>query len=164
MPTDRTPVWRELHNKEIPTHDPVQREMFWGICTCPPSLLCPLYYHNDNQETKNHHAFSQTTRGEDDQKRYCLQDNMSSLYSVLCRTIKPTPTNPHREHTKNPGPVKTHIRNCNTTINEEHIDILASTSRGEGYLLTLEALFIQELEPKINTKDEWRSRTLTIKI
>ena len=69
-----------------------------------------------------------------------------------------------REHTKNPGPVKTHLRNCNTTITEEHIDILASTSRGEGYLLTLEALFIQELEPKINTKDEWRSRTLTIKI
>ena len=69
-----------------------------------------------------------------------------------------------REHTKNPGPVKTHLRNCNTTITEEHIDILASTSRGEGYLLTLEALFIQELEPKINTKDEWGSRTLTIKI
>ena len=69
-----------------------------------------------------------------------------------------------REHTKNPGPVKNHLRNCNTTITEEHIDILASTSRGEGYLLTLEALFIQELEPKINTKDEWRSRTLTIKI
>ena len=61
-----------------------------------------------------------------------------------------------REHTKNPGPVKTHLRNCNTTITEEHIDILASTSRGEGYLLTLEALFIQELEPKINTKDEWQ--------
>ena len=69
-----------------------------------------------------------------------------------------------REHTKNPEPVKTHLRNCNTTITEEHIDILASTSRGERYLLTLEALFIQELEPKINTKDEWRSRTLTIKI
>ena len=69
-----------------------------------------------------------------------------------------------REHTKNPGPVKNHLRNCNTTITEEHIDILASTSRGKGYLLILEALFIQELEPKINTKDEWRSRTLTIKI
>ena len=26
-----------------------------------------------------------------------------------------------REHTKNPGPVKTHLRNCNTTITEEHI-------------------------------------------
>ena len=69
-----------------------------------------------------------------------------------------------REHTRNPGPVKTHLRNCNTTITEEHIDILAFTSRGEGYLLPLEALFTQELEPKINTKDEWWSRTLTIKI
>ena len=37
-----------------------------------------------------------------------------------------------REHTKNPGPVKTHLRNCNTTITEEHIDILTSTSRGGG--------------------------------
>ena len=69
-----------------------------------------------------------------------------------------------REHTRNPGQVTTHLRNCNNTVTEEHIDILASTSRGEGYLLTLEALYIQELEPKINTKDEWHSRTLTIKI
>ena len=67
-----------------------------------------------------------------------------------------------REHIRNPGPIKT--RSCNTTVTEEHIDILASTSSGEGYLLTLEALYIQELEPKINTKDEWWSRTLTIKI
>ena len=56
-----------------------------------------------------------------------------------------------REHTRNPGPVKTHLSKCNTTVTEEHIDILASTSRGEGYLLTPGALFIQELEPKINT-------------
>ena len=62
-----------------------------------------------------------------------------------------------REHTRNLLPVKTHLRNCNTTITEEYIDILASMSRGEGYLLTLEAFFIQELEPKINTKDEWRA-------
>ena len=69
-----------------------------------------------------------------------------------------------KEHSKNAGPVKTHLNRCSTTIAEEDIDILASTSRGEGYLLTLEALYIQELEPEINTKDEWRSRTLTIKI
>ena len=69
-----------------------------------------------------------------------------------------------REHTKNQGPVKTHLHQCNTTITEEHIYILSSTSRGESHLLTLEALYIQELDPKINTKDEYRSRTLTIRI
>ena len=69
-----------------------------------------------------------------------------------------------REHTKNQGPVKTHLHQCKTTITEEHIDILSSTSRGESHLLTLEALYIQELDPKINTKDEYRSRTLTMRI
>ena len=161
MPTDRTPVWRELQNKEIPTHDPVQREMFWGICTCPPSLQCPLYYHNDNQETKNHHAFYQTTRGEDDQKRFVYKITCPRCTACYVRQSSWHLQTRIREHTKNPGPVTIHLRNYNTTITEEHIDILASTSRGEGYLLTLEAWFIQELEPKINAKDEWRSRTPT---
>ena len=63
-------VWREHHDNEIPIHDPVQREMYRGICKCPPLLQCPMLNDNDNQEVKNHHAFSQTTRGEDDQKQY----------------------------------------------------------------------------------------------
>ena len=50
-----------------------------------------------------------------------------------------------------------------------HIDILFSMSGGggeggKGYLPILKALYIQELEPEISTKDEYRSRTLTIKI
>ena len=32
------------------------------------------------QIVKNHHAFSQTTSGEYDQKWYCLEDNVSLLY------------------------------------------------------------------------------------
>ena len=69
-----------------------------------------------------------------------------------------------REHIKNGGPVKTHITKCKTNITDGNVDILSSTSRGERYLMTLEALYIQELEPAINTKDEYRSRALTIKI
>jgi hypothetical protein len=42
------------------------------------------------------------------------------------------------------------------------VTILASTARGEDYLLTLEALWIRELELAINTKDEYRGRTLKI--
>ena len=69
-----------------------------------------------------------------------------------------------REHLNNTGPVKNHLLKCNTKITEDDIEILTSTSRGENYLLTLEALVIRELMPGINTKDEYRSRTLTIKI
>ena len=69
-----------------------------------------------------------------------------------------------REHLNNSGPVKNHLLKCNTKIAEDDIEILTSTSRGENYLLTLEALVIRELMPGINTKDEYRSRTLTIKI
>ena len=45
----------------------------------------------------------------------------------------------------------------------EEVEILATTSREEWYRLTLEALFIEELKPSLNTKDEYRSRALTIK-
>ena len=46
------------------------------------------------------------------------------------------------------------LNKCNTSVTEEHIDILASTSKGEVHLLTLETLsiYILELEPEINTK------------
>ena len=81
------------------------------------------------------------------------------VYKITCPRCTACYVGQSSRHLQTP-----HLKNCNTTITEEHIDIMASTSRGEGYLLTLDALFIQELEPKINTKDEWRSRTLTIKI
>ena len=69
-----------------------------------------------------------------------------------------------REHVKNQGPLKNHMKLCNTNITEENVKILTSTSKGESRLLTLEALYIQEIKPAINTKDEYRRRTLTIKL
>ena len=42
------------------------------------------------------------------------------------------------------------------------VRILASSNRGMEHLLTLEALYIREKKPEINTKDEYRSRELTI--
>ena len=62
------------------------------------------------------------------------------------------------------GPMKKHLAECRSTIQEENVDILQTSSRGEEYLLTLEALHIREQKPKINTKDEYKSRELTIKI
>ena len=46
---------------------------------------------------------------------------------------------------------------------EDNISIIGMTSRGDGRLLTLEVLFIKELTPVLNTKNEYRSRTLTVK-
>ena len=59
--------------------------------------------------------------------------------------------------------MKTHLQSCATNISQNNVQILASTSRGENYLLTLEALFQHDIKPEINTKDEYESRTLTIK-
>ena len=57
-----------------------------------------------------------------------------------------------------------HLKACNATITCDDFEILASTSRGQDYLETLEALYIREINPKINTKDEYRSKELTIKL
>ena len=69
-----------------------------------------------------------------------------------------------KEHTQKVGPMKKHLQECDTTLTDEHVEILQITSRGEEFLLTLEALHIRERKPKINTKDEYRSRELTIKL
>ena len=60
--------------------------------------------------------------------------------------------------------MKLHLANCDTTLTEDDVDILQASARGEAFLLTLEALHIRELKPTINTKDEWRSRELKIKL
>ena len=68
------------------------------------------------------------------------------------------------EHKSRKGPVKDHFTQCNKQIDNECIKILDSTTQSDSYLLTLEALWIREIKPKINTKDEFRSRELIIKI
>ena len=68
------------------------------------------------------------------------------------------------EHRNNAGPVKTHFGQCDNALTEDCIEVLASTQKTEVHLITLEALFIKEIEPTINTKDEYRQRTLKIKL
>ena len=68
-----------------------------------------------------------------------------------------------KEHIKNQGPMTQHLENCDTPLSED-VDIFHEMARGESHLLTLEALYIQEHKPEIYTKDEYRSRTLTIKL
>ena len=67
-----------------------------------------------------------------------------------------------KEHIQKKGPMKTHLQRCRNKLTEDDVEILISSARSEGHLLTLEALFIKELQPKINTKEEWKSRTLAI--
>ena len=70
-----------------------------------------------------------------------------------------------QEHSNNSGPVKKHFNNCQQKLDiEKNVDVIGATNRGEEILLTLEALWIDELKPPINIKDEYRRRSLTIKL
>ena len=68
------------------------------------------------------------------------------------------------EHRRLKGPMKAHLRKCKVYMDDCQIKILASSSKSETYLQTLEALYIRELKPKINTKDEFRGRDLIISV
>ena len=68
-----------------------------------------------------------------------------------------------KEHIQRAGPMMSHLSQCSTSITEKNVNILKTSFRGECYLLTLEALYIRELKPQINTKDEYKSRELMIK-
>ena len=67
------------------------------------------------------------------------------------------------EHLQKAGPIKRHKGICDVEFTSEDVTILGTNCRGEKYLLTLEALFQNEIKPSLNTKDEYKSRTLTLK-
>lgn len=68
------------------------------------------------------------------------------------------------EHKGPSKPVGKHLRKCNALqyVSLESVEVLASTTRSERYLFTLEALWQKEERPKINTKDEFKRHELTI--
>ena len=98
-----------------------------------------------------------------------LRNNV--VYQIICPRCKSSyvgQTSRHlqqrfKEHIGNKGPMKTHFENCTITPTDDMISILGRMDRGDGRLLMLEALFIEEIAPVLNTKDEYRSRTLTLK-
>ena len=59
------------------------------------------------------------------------------------------------------GLIKNHFEMCGVVPTEDNVRILGK-SRGEK-LLSLEALFIHKIKPTLNSKDEYRSRTLKLK-
>ena len=60
------------------------------------------------------------------------------------------------------GPVKSHLDSCNITPDESIITVIGK-SQNLPKLLIMEALFIREINPSLNMKDQYRSRTLILK-
>ena len=61
-------------------------------------------------------------------------------------------------------PVRKHFDICiGAKLQTSDVQILASLNRGMKHLLTLEAFYIREIKPELNTKDEYQTRELTIK-
>jgi len=103
-----------------------------------------------------------------------MEKNLRSgtVYSIKCPRCKSCyvgQTGRHiltrfKEHQLRPQAVRNHIRECGVSISMDDVQLLKASSRGEEHLLTLEALFIEETKPTINTKDEYKQRQLTIKL
>ena len=55
------------------------------------------------------------------------------------------------------------VSECNVPLEMDNMEILASSQNSEKHRLTLEALYIREIIPSLNTKDEFKSRELRIK-
>ena len=70
-----------------------------------------------------------------------------------------------REHLGSRGIMRAHLDMCGIRdINEEDDISILGHSNILCKLMTLEALFINQLKPSLNHKDEYRSRTLTLKL
>ena len=69
------------------------------------------------------------------------------------------------EHcTRRAGTVRRHFTQCvNRKATWSDIEILCKTTRCIPFLQTLEALYIREIKPTLNTRDEYTSRELLIK-
>ena len=68
-----------------------------------------------------------------------------------------------QQHRVKGTPVRKHFDTCKQKVNMDQTEIVDCTIRGDEVLLALEALHIRELNPQINTRDEYRSRKLTLK-
>ena len=69
-----------------------------------------------------------------------------------------------KEHrTRKKQTVYKHLEKCNSVKDDLGVDILGVSIQGEVHLFTLEALWIRQLKPQINVRDEFKSRELVIK-
>ena len=68
-----------------------------------------------------------------------------------------------KEHLKPSTPVGSHCKACDVKISMENDVVILSKAKYQRQLLIQEALYIKELKPSLNTKDEFKSHTLLIK-
>ena len=64
------------------------------------------------------------------------------------------------EHSFKGTPVQTHFKGCSSKPSMDDVEVLDSANDLK-MLLTLEALYIRRQKPELNTKEEFRSRTLS---
>ena len=65
-----------------------------------------------------------------------------------------------KEHAAKATPVHTHFGEYDSAVSIEDSEILDG-ARNEKLLLTLEARYIRQQKPLLNTKEEFRSRSLS---
>ena len=68
-----------------------------------------------------------------------------------------------KEHLKCKSTVAEHMTTCGGEIEMNQVRVL-ERGAGEEQLKTLEALCIHELKPSLNTQEDYRNRTLTLKL
>jgi hypothetical protein len=59
--------------------------------------------------------------------------------------------------------IRKHADDCNSEVTMDNFKILTKTNRNNDFLETLEALFIRELKPNLNTKEDFRNKDLRLK-
>ena len=124
----------------------------------------PLQDYYDNKENKNHNAFTQTTVPKMLQKGVNYQISCPECNSSYVGQTVHHLSRRFREHLGSSGTLKKHFETCveNTIISLDNVKVLTKCY-SDKKLLTLEALFIKQIKPELNTKDEFRSRVLTLK-
>ena len=98
---------------------------------------------------------------------YMLQSNV--VYQITCSQCKLSyvgQTSRHlqqrfKEHIGSQGLLNKHFEICDVSPSLDMIEILGKEKFEK--LLILEALFIAEIKPSLNTKDEFKRRTLRLK-
>ena len=80
-----------------------------------------MYGDNDTSEIENHITLDQTSIGQNAQKWGCLQVRVSMLYSCYVGQTACHLQTHLSEHRNRPGPVREHLRKCQTTLNEEDV-------------------------------------------
>ena len=85
-----------------------------------------------------------------------------NVFSYVGQTVRHLTTRLH-EHQRSSAPVSQHLEKCAPNVTFPTAKILDRT-RNASKLLTLEAPYIDRLNPALNQRDEFRQRQLTLKI